>query len=96
MYYQIKSSRLQGNITIPPSKSHTLRAILFASLAKGKSIIRHYLPSPDTQAMIHACQLLGAQITLDEQQLTIMGTNGKPKTPDNIIDAGNSGQVLLH
>jgi 3-phosphoshikimate 1-carboxyvinyltransferase len=94
MHYRIKPSVLTGNITIPPSKSHTLRAILFASLAKGKSIIRNYLPSPDTRAMIDACQLLGAKITVDDYQLTIIGTHGKPKTPDNIIDAGNSGQVL--
>lgn len=94
MQYLIKPSRLTGSITIPPSKSHTLRAILFASLANGKSIIRHYLPSPDTQAMIHACRLLGAEIIVSEQQLSIIGVNGKPKTPGNIIDAGNSGQVL--
>lgn len=94
MHYRIQASKLQGNITVPPSKSHTLRAILFASLAKGKSIIRNYLPSPDTQAMIQACQLLGATITVNKDYLTILGTDGKPKTPDNIIDAGNSGQVF--
>jgi 3-phosphoshikimate 1-carboxyvinyltransferase len=94
MHYKIRPSLLQGSITIPPSKSHTLRAILFASLAHGKSIIYHYLPSPDTRAMIQACELLGAKITVNEQSITIIGTHGKPKTPNNIIDAGNSGQVL--
>lgn len=94
MQYLIKRSILQGSITIPPSKSHTLRAILFASLAKGKSTIHRYLPSPDTQAMIEACQLMGAQITVEEQKLTIVGTDFHPQTPSNIIDAGNSGQVL--
>lgn len=94
MHYKINPSKLTGSITIPPSKSHTLRAILFASLAHGNSIIRHYLPSPDTTAMIHACQLLGATIEIEAHQLTIRGTNGQPHTPNNIIDAGNSGQVL--
>lgn len=94
MHYQIKPSVLKGHITIPPSKSHTLRAILFASLAKGESVIHHYLPSPDTQAMIQACVSLGAKITIDKHHLTITGVNGKPNTPDNIIDAGNSGQVF--
>ena len=93
MRYHISPSVLQGSITIPSSKSHTLRAILFASLAKGKSVIHQALPSPDTQAMIQACRLLGADITANEQCLTIIGINGKPRTPDNIIDAGNSGQV---
>lgn len=94
MYYKIQPSRLAGNITIPPSKSHTLRAILFASLASGTSVIKNYLSSPDTTAMITACGLLGAKITVENQQLIIIGNNGKPITPSDVIDAGNSGQVL--
>ena len=94
MPYRVSPSRLQGAITIPSSKSHTLRAILFASLARGQSTIRQYLPSPDTQAMIAACRLLGAEIEVTPQHLTILGTAGKPKTPENVIEAGNSGQVL--
>ena len=37
--YLIKKSVLKGEIVIPPSKSHSMRAILFASLAKGKSTL---------------------------------------------------------
>lgn len=95
MHYSIEhSDTLKGSIAIPPSKSHTLRAVLFASLAHGQSIIHHYLVSPDTIAMINACQLLGAEIIVKPHQLIITGTQGKPHTPTNIIDAGNSGQVL--
>lgn len=94
MQYQIRSSCLQGAITIPASKSHTLRAILFASMARGRSLIRQYLPSPDTQAMIQACELLGARITSTADQLIIVGTGGKPSIPTRMIDAGNSGLVL--
>ena len=88
------SAKLHGTITIPPSKSHTLRAILFASLARGISKIHHYLHSPDTTAMIQACKLLGAKITVNSDLLIVEGTAGSPSVPDNIIDAGNSGQVL--
>lgn len=94
MNYHISPSKLCGDITIPPSKSHTLRAILFASLAKGSSQIHNYLPSPDTVAMINACRLLGANIRIEPHLLHIHGTDGKPQTPTNVIDAGNSGQVL--
>jgi 3-phosphoshikimate 1-carboxyvinyltransferase len=92
--YNVHPSALSGSISAPPSKSHTLRAILFAALAEGKSIIYDYLPSPDAVAMINACCLLGAEIIADNTSLIINGVNGKPKTPANIIDAGNSGQVL--
>ena len=94
MYYKVTASKLQGTIKIPPSKSHTMRAILFASLANGQSMIHNYLHSPDTEAMISACRQMGAQITVSQDLLIIVGVNGKLKTPDNIIDAGNSGQVL--
>lgn len=94
MHYRVRPSRLQGSITVPPSKSHSLRAILFASLAQGCSYIRNYLPSPDTQAMLQACELLGADITVNRELITIIGVGGKPRIPANVIDAGNSGQVL--
>lgn len=94
MQYRVRPSRLQGSITVPPSKSHSLRAILFATMAHGQSVIRNYLPSPDTQAMLNACELLGAHIIVTPELLTITGVGGKPHTPANVIDAGNSGQVL--
>jgi 3-phosphoshikimate 1-carboxyvinyltransferase len=92
--YIVNKSQLTGSITASPSKSHTLRAILFASLARGKSVVRNYLPSPDADAMINACRQLGAEIILNADHLAITGVAGKPKTPDDVINAGNSGQVL--
>ncbi|ALA24642.1 3-phosphoshikimate 1-carboxyvinyltransferase [Piscirickettsia salmonis] len=93
---QVKPSQLQGRIEIPSSKSHTLRAILFAALADGKSCIESFLLSPDAYAMIAACRAFGAEISLTEAEnrLDITGVSGQPKQPDNILDAGNSGQVL--
>lgn len=94
MRYNIKPSTLSGSITASPSKSHTLRAILFATLAHGTSRINHYLHSPDTDAMIQACTLLGAHIIREPNQLIVIGTKGTPKCPDDVINCGNSGQVL--
>jgi len=91
---RISQSHLTGSIAAPPSKSHTLRAILFASLAKGSSKIKRYLVSPDTDAMIAACRQLGAIINLTPDTICITGVAGKPCTPADIIDVGNSGIVL--
>jgi len=44
--------------------------------------------------MIKACQELGAKIEVLEDKLKIIGVSGKLKLPSNVIDAGNSGQVL--
>lgn len=94
LLFKVIPSSLQGSITASPSKSHTLRAILFGSLAKGKSTIENYLPSPDATAMINACTQLGAQIIQKEKTIFINGNSGFIKNPDDIIDCGNSGQVL--
>ena len=93
-FFQISPSRLQGRILIPPSKSHTLRAILFALFGKGKSIIHNYLHSPDTDAMIKATMQLGARLQVFPDRLEIIGCSGELKTPEDVIQAGNSGQVL--
>jgi 3-phosphoshikimate 1-carboxyvinyltransferase len=92
--FRIKPSQLQGRIKIPPSKSHTLRAILFAMMGKGKSIVRNYLLSPDTEAMISAATQFGAQVSVFSDFLEILGTGGKLMVPEDVIQSGNSGQVL--
>jgi len=94
MNFRIRPSQLSGSIESSPSKSHSIRAILFASLANGKSIIHHYLHSPDIKAMVEACQQLGAKIDVKDEFIEIEGINGKLLTPDDVINAGNSGQVL--
>ncbi len=92
--FVIKQNTLPSTVQVPPSKSHTLRAILFGSLAQDTTTIHHPLPSPDTDAMIAACTALGAEIQIGEDKLEIRGFGGKPTTPSDVIDAGNSGQVL--
>ncbi len=87
-------SKLNGSIAAPPSKSQTLRAILFASLASGTSKVYRYLNSPDTTAMIKACEQLGASINISDDMLTIKGVNKQLKQPSSPIDVGNSGIVF--
>ncbi|MEX1013304.1 MAG: 3-phosphoshikimate 1-carboxyvinyltransferase [Waddliaceae bacterium] len=89
--YLVTPTKVGGTVTVPPSKSQTLRAILFASLAQGKSIITRPLKSPDTTAMIQACQQMGADIHFIGENLEIIGTD--PFFAPCTIDAGNSGIV---
>lgn len=90
----ITPSKIAKEISVPSSKSHTIRAILFASFANGTSSIESPLDSPDTIAMIDAMRQFGAIIEKKEKVLKIQGFNGKPKVASDIIQCGNSGQVL--
>lgn len=90
MDFEIEKSRLFGKVALCPSKSHTLRAILFASLASGTSIIHNMLDSPDTEAMIAACKVLGATI----EKETVIGRGDNRRLMTASVDAQNSGIVL--
>lgn len=92
--YLVKMSSLRGKVSIPPSKSHTLRAILFGTMGNGKSVIANYLPSTDAQSMIKACEILGAKICVFPDRLEVEGLNGVIRSAEDVIDAGNSGIVL--
>jgi 3-phosphoshikimate 1-carboxyvinyltransferase len=91
----IQPSKLQGNLSLPPSKSHTMRALLFGALGRGKSLLSNYLHSPDVFRMIQALKFLGANIKIcSDSLLEIQGTKGKILPTLQGIDAGNSGQIL--
>jgi 3-phosphoshikimate 1-carboxyvinyltransferase len=91
----VSKSRLKGSVAIPGSKSHTIRAVAIASLAKGKSIIRVPLDSSDTRSAVHAYSALGAKIDASSPNAwLITGTAGAVKTPKGIVDVGNSGTTL--
>ncbi|NGX43016.1 MAG: 3-phosphoshikimate 1-carboxyvinyltransferase [Chlamydiae bacterium] len=92
--FVIKPGNVRGEVAIPPSKSHTLRGILFASLARGKSLITNPLESPDATAMVKACKMLGAGIEREGRDFAIKGVGGKISSEEHTIDAGNSGLVL--
>jgi 3-phosphoshikimate 1-carboxyvinyltransferase len=91
----VRKSRLAGEVVIPGSKSHTIRAVAIASLASGKSIIRSPLVSSDTQAAVDCYRALGARIdTSDSKVWKVVGTAGQIKVPEKNIDVGNSGTTL--
>ena len=94
MSFLIHPSKLSGTITLPPSKSHTLRALIFALMASGTSKIHNYLDSPDTDAMVEAIVAFGATVEIEPGTIVVIGTAGKLLNPTDEIDAQNSGQVL--
>ncbi len=92
---------LNGHISVPGSKSHTIRALLLATLADGTSTIHNPLPSADCLSTAAAVPLIGAQINLN------IGTEGETGTdwivegagnnlhlPDDVVNVGNSGSLL--
>jgi len=88
-------SGLLGEITPPGDKSISHRALIFSSLAEGRSELSGLLESEDTLATMKACEQLGAVVERRENKILVMGTGGSLKPPANgQLDMGNSGTAM--
>ncbi len=90
-----RKSRVSGEVRIPASKSHTIRALLIATLADGESTLGEPLVSGDTESCLEACAALGADIAREPHRWVVKGVGGTPAAPADIINVGNSGTTLF-
>ena len=87
-----KIKKLKGEITIPADKSISHRAIMFASIAKGKSIISNFSSGADCWSTLNAFRSLGVKINeIDSKTIEIISTDGNLIKPTASLDMGNSG-----
>ncbi len=77
------NKELNSVIEIPGSKSYTNRALIIASLANGKSILKNPLYSDDTKYMMESLEKLGVKFEKNEKNLIVYGTGGKFNIIDN-------------
>jgi 3-phosphoshikimate 1-carboxyvinyltransferase len=95
---------ISGTITIPSSKSQTIRALLIAAAAKGISRLINPLISQDTLSCLAFCKSIGAEIEEMDEYWEVTGITGTEKVQDLllkhtketplVLDVGNSGTTL--
>ncbi len=94
----IRPSTLSGEVNVPGSKSHTIRAMLISSLSEGVSVIRDPLISKDTLSCRRALEEMGVPFSDDTHSpkpgWRITGIGGRFVSPDHPIHVGNSGTTL--
>lgn len=90
---EIQPCNLSGEITIPPSKSISHRAIICAALSRGICKIKNVMLSDDVQATINAISALGASCNLSDDVLTVDGRN-MLAVENAIIDCDESASTL--
>ena len=89
---KVPSVKLSGKITIPSSKSQTIRALLISVFSRGVSFIKHPLISDDTESCINAVKAMGADVIIDDDcNITLDATSAFLDMDELNIDAGNSG-----
>ncbi len=103
-----KAKSLKGEITPPPDKSISHRAVMFASIADGKSIIKNFLMAEDPVSTMNAMRMAGVEIIEKIIPPLVKGGEGGfsgeliiigkdlygLREPFDIIDCGNSGTTV--
>lgn len=82
------------SVRIPPSKAHTLRSLILASLSGGVSHIRNPLLGEDQLHLIESLKRLGVSITRDDQTITVEGSGGRFHPVETTLDCGESGVAM--
>lgn len=89
-----KFTNSDAAVSAPPSKAHTLRAILLAALSKGTSRIFDPLLGEDQLHLIDCLERLGVRIDREGATLTVHGTEGIFKPRNRELNVGESGVAM--
>lgn len=84
---------LKGTVTIPSDKSISHRAIMFTSLARGKSVIKNFSKGQDPLSSLKVCKTLGVDAEFANEEL-IVKSKGILSVPHTQLDCGNSGTTM--
>ncbi len=87
----VEASRVKGRVDAPPSKSHTVRAVLLAALAQGRSVLARPSRCEDALAALGLARALGARVEDRFEEIAVTG--GAPPT-GNVLECGESGFCL--
>src|SRR3989338_7658628 len=91
-----KSDNLHGEIRMPRSKTHSFRALILASFGSGTSVIRQPKLSADWHEAVKAMRMYGVKIKeIAKNIYQVEGVAGKLRTPNDVINVGNSGTMLF-
>lgn len=78
-------------VAAPPSKAHTLRALLMASLADGEGTVRRPLLGEDQCHVIECLRGLGVRVEVDGEVVRVEGCGGTYRPVEEELNLGESG-----
>ncbi len=85
---------LTGEITIPSDKSISHRAVMFASLAKGTSVIENFSRGADCMSTLEVCKNLGIKAEFKDEKTLIITSSDEFIVPTSDLYCGNSGTTM--
>ncbi len=86
---------LKGELTVPPDKSISHRAVMFGAISGGKCRARNFLFGEDCVRTLEAFRAMGIEITREDDAITVHGKGLKGLTPpEGALYLGNSGTTM--
>ncbi|MFI8576858.1 3-phosphoshikimate 1-carboxyvinyltransferase [Rossellomorea aquimaris] len=83
---------LNGELNVPGDKSISHRAVMFGSVAEGKTVIHNFLMGEDCLSTIECFRKLGVDIRVTDEEVIVSGEGWDHLSePQDILDVGNSG-----
>jgi 3-phosphoshikimate 1-carboxyvinyltransferase len=93
MLAKIRKSGLTGEVWIPGSKSHMIRALYFGALGRGQSIIRQPVRSSDSLSAAGLIKAMGVSLDMSRDDYWVID-GGELHIPEDVVDVGNSGTSM--
>jgi 3-phosphoshikimate 1-carboxyvinyltransferase len=78
-------------VDAPPSKAHTLRALIISSLSAGETTIYNPLLGQDQRNVIECLKRLGVKIRQQGNKIIVIGSSGRYTPIKDGLDVGESG-----
>ncbi|WP_175991211.1 3-phosphoshikimate 1-carboxyvinyltransferase [Bacillus sp. Marseille-Q1617] len=83
---------LKGELQVPGDKSISHRAVMFGSVAEGRTTIHNFLMGEDCLSTISCFRKLGVDIDIHADEVTVEGKGWEfLSEPSEVLDTGNSG-----
>jgi 3-phosphoshikimate 1-carboxyvinyltransferase len=89
--------RVDGEVTVPGDKSISHRALILAALARGRTYIGNASPAADvlaTATCLRACGVWVRDFPPSRYALDGAGAGVSLRSPDGVLDCGNSGTTM--
>lgn len=86
---------MAGSLQMPPDKSISHRAAMFAAISNEKSVIENYSSAADPQSTLACLRQLGVSVQKEGDRVVVdgVGRDGLKK-PEQPLDCGNSGTTM--
>lgn len=89
-----RSGALNATVTVPPSKSYSVRALLLAAMADGTTLVTNALDSDDTRYALEALRAIGYEVAGTLRDGVRIGARRSMSANEMPVFVGNAGTAM--